>query len=123
MFPITLICFAVQKLERKVELLDIEEDYVKKETRQLQRELVHSQEVGPTSSLFNFLLIIFAICLKEVKRIQSVPLVIGQFLEAVDYNTAIVASTTGWSFCKGDNNLSTNVSLRLKLLRSHLVYS
>jgi hypothetical protein len=30
-----------------------------------------------------------------VKRIQSVPLVIGQFLEAVDQNTGIVGSTTG----------------------------
>ena len=32
---------------------------------------------------------------QEVKRIQSVPLVIGQFLEAVDENTGIVGSTTG----------------------------
>ena len=32
---------------------------------------------------------------EEVKRIQSVPLVIGQFLEAVDQNTAIVGATTG----------------------------
>ena len=32
---------------------------------------------------------------EEVKRIQSVPLVIGQFLEAVDQNYAIVGSTTG----------------------------
>ena len=31
---------------------------------------------------------------EEVKRIQSVPLVIGQFLEAVDQNTGIVGSTT-----------------------------
>ena len=30
-----------------------------------------------------------------MKRIQSVPLVIGQFLEAVDQNYAIVGSTTG----------------------------
>jgi len=30
-----------------------------------------------------------------VKRIQSVPLVIGQFLEAVDHNYAIVGSTMG----------------------------
>lgn len=31
----------------------------------------------------------------QVKRIQSVPLVIGQFLEAVDQDHAIVGSTTG----------------------------
>ena len=30
-----------------------------------------------------------------MKRIQSVPLVIGQFLEAIDQNYAIVGSTTG----------------------------
>jgi len=30
-----------------------------------------------------------------VKRIQSIPLVIGQFLEAIDQSTAIVQSTTG----------------------------
>ena len=43
--------------------------------RTLEKELVHAQE--------------------EVKRIQSVPLIIGQFLEAVDYDHAIVGSTTG----------------------------
>merc|ERR1711988_1576432 len=32
---------------------------------------------------------------EEVKRIQSVPLTIGQFLEMIDTNTAIVSSTTG----------------------------
>ena len=30
-----------------------------------------------------------------MKRIQSIPLVIGQFLEAIDQSTAIVQSTTG----------------------------
>ena len=34
---------------------------------------------------------------EEIKRIQSVPLVIGQFLEAVDQNTGIVGSTTGFN--------------------------
>jgi 26S proteasome regulatory subunit T3 len=35
---------------------------------------------------------------EEVKRIQSVPLVIGQFLEAVDEHTGIVGSTTGSNY-------------------------
>lgn len=35
---------------------------------------------------------------EEVKRIQSVPLVIGQFLEAIDENTGIVGSTTGSNY-------------------------
>lgn len=33
-----------------------------------------------------------------MKRIQSVPLVIGQFLEMVDANYGIVASTTGSNY-------------------------
>lgn len=62
-------------LERQLEFIEIQESYVKDEMKSLKRELLHAQE--------------------EVKRIQSVPLVIGQFLEMVDANTGIVASTTG----------------------------
>lgn len=56
-------------------MLQVQEEYIKEEQRNLKKELIHAQE--------------------EVKRIQSVPLVIGQFLEAVDQNYAIVGSTTG----------------------------
>lgn len=35
---------------------------------------------------------------EEVKRIQSVPLVIGQFLEMVDAHSGIVGSTTGSNY-------------------------
>ena len=52
--------------------------FLQDETRNLKKEYLHAQE--------------------EVKRIQSVPLVIGQFLEAVDQNTGIVGSTTGSNF-------------------------
>ncbi len=62
-------------LQRKLEFLEIQEEYVKDEMKSLKRELLHAQE--------------------EVKRIQSVPLVIGQFLEMVDADTGIVAVTTG----------------------------
>lgn len=62
-------------LQRKLEFLEIQEEYVKDEMKSLKRELLHAQE--------------------EVKRIQSVPLVIGQFLEMVDAQTGIVAVTTG----------------------------
>lgn len=55
-----------------------QEEYIKEEQRNLKRELVRAQE--------------------EVKRIQSVPLVIGQFLEMVDVNQAIVGSTTGSNY-------------------------
>lgn len=58
-----------------LEFLEVQEEYIKDEQRNLKKEYLHAQE--------------------EVKRIQSVPLVIGQFLEAVDQNTGIVGSTTG----------------------------
>lgn len=67
-----------KKLERELELLEVQEEYIKEEQRNLKKELIHAQE--------------------EVKRIQSVPLVIGQFLEAVDQNNAIVGSTTGSNY-------------------------
>merc|ERR1719356_1131539 len=35
---------------------------------------------------------------EEVKRIQSVPLIIGQFLEMIDQNTGIVGSTNGSNY-------------------------
>lgn len=68
----------LKKLEKEYELLKLQEDYIKDEQRHLKRELLRAQE--------------------EVKRIQSVPLVIGQFLEPIDQNTGIVSSTTGMSY-------------------------
>lgn len=67
------LCF--QKLQQELEFLEVQEEYIKDEQKNLKKEFLHAQE--------------------EVKRIQSIPLVIGQFLEAVDQNTAIVGSTTG----------------------------
>ena len=64
-----------QKLQRQLEFLEVQEEYVKTELKNLKKEMLHAQE--------------------EIKRIQSVPLVIGQFLEAVDQSTGIVGSTTG----------------------------
>lgn len=72
------IYFKLKKLEKEYELLTLQEDYIKDEQRHLKRELKRAQE--------------------EVKRIQSVPLVIGQFLEPIDQNTGIVSSTTGMSY-------------------------
>jgi 26S proteasome regulatory subunit T3 len=65
----------LKRLQRHYELLCIQEEYVKDELRHLQREFVHAQE--------------------EVRRIQSVPLVLGSFLEAIDEHYVIVSSTTG----------------------------
>jgi len=67
-----------KKLQQHLDFLETMEDYVKDEQRNLKRELVRAQE--------------------EVKRIQSVPLVIGQFLEPIDQHTGIVGSTTGSNY-------------------------
>lgn len=53
----------------------MQEEYIKDEQKNLKKEFLHAQE--------------------KVKQIQSIPLVIGQFLEAVDQNTVIVGSITG----------------------------
>ncbi|KAG7667174.1 hypothetical protein Ndes2526B_g04320 [Nannochloris sp. 'desiccata'] len=67
----------LKTLQRQLEFLEIQEEYIKEEQKNLKNELLRAQE--------------------EVKRIQAVPLVIGQFLEMVDNNTGIVGSTTGSS--------------------------
>eukprot|EP01111_Echinosteliopsis_oligospora_P003080 TRINITY_DN1495_c0_g1_i1.p1 TRINITY_DN1495_c0_g1~~TRINITY_DN1495_c0_g1_i1.p1 ORF type:complete len:408 (-),score=114.84 TRINITY_DN1495_c0_g1_i1:160-1383(-) len=68
----------LKELEAQLETLSIQEDYIKDEQKNLKRELLRAQE--------------------EVKRIQSVPLVIGQFLEMIDTTTGIVGSTTGSNY-------------------------
>jgi len=65
-------------LESQLEFLNIQEEYIKDEQKNLKRELLRAQT--------------------EVKRIQSVPLVIGQFLEMIDAHTGIVGSTTGSNY-------------------------
>ncbi|CAD6251006.1 unnamed protein product [Miscanthus lutarioriparius] len=68
----------LKSLQRYMEFVEIQEEYVKDEQKNLKRELLRAQE--------------------EVKRIQSVPLVIGQFMEMVDGNNGIVGSTTGSNY-------------------------
>ncbi|CAM0945841.1 unnamed protein product [Alopecurus aequalis] len=68
----------LKSLQRHMEFVEIQEEYVKDEQKNLKRELLRAQE--------------------EVKRIQSVPLVIGQFMEMVDGNNGIVGSTTGSNY-------------------------
>merc|ERR1719433_1033713 len=57
------------------EWLGIKEEYIKDEMKNLKQELLRGQ--------------------MELERIRSVPLVIGQFLEMVDEDTAVVQSTNG----------------------------
>ena len=68
----------LKELQRELEFVEIQEEYVKDEQKNLKIELLRAQE--------------------EVKRIQAVPLVIGQFLEMVDESSGIVSSTTGSNY-------------------------
>ena len=68
----------LKALQRQGEFLDIQEEYVKDEMKNLKREMIRAKE--------------------EVKRIKSVPLVIGQFLEMVDENYGIASSTSGSTY-------------------------
>jgi 26S proteasome regulatory subunit T3 len=65
-------------LQRQLEFVDIQEEYIKDKQKNLKRELLRAHE--------------------EVKHIQSVPLVIGQFIEMVDQNNGIVGCTTGSNY-------------------------
>jgi 26S proteasome regulatory subunit T3 len=65
-------------LETQLEFVELQEEYLKDEMRHLQRELLRAKE--------------------EIRRIQSVPLVIGQFNEMIDANYGIVSSTAGSNY-------------------------
>jgi ATP-dependent 26S proteasome regulatory subunit len=80
----------------------VQEEYVKTELKNLKKEMLHAQE--------------------EIKRIQSVPLVIGQFLEAVDQNTGIVGSTTGRNETFEYHQIFGFFFVRFKLLCSNSIY-
>jgi len=67
-----------KELQKNFKFYEIQEEYVKDEQKNLKRELLRAQE--------------------EVKRIQSVPLGIGQFLEMIDTHNGIVGSTTGSNY-------------------------
>lgn len=57
------------------DMLGIKEKYLKNEIEILRQELARAKE--------------------EINRVKSVPLLIGQFLEAIDKNTAIISSSVG----------------------------
>ena len=65
----------LKESQRELEFLRIQEAYIKDESKHLKRELLRAKE--------------------EVKRIQSVPLIIGQFIEMIDDVHGIVSSTAG----------------------------
>ncbi|CAO3630103.1 unnamed protein product [Cunninghamella blakesleeana] len=76
--PTNLLNELSEEIFINLEFLALQEEYIKDEQKHLKSELVRAQE--------------------EVKRIKSVPLVIGQFLEPLDQHTGIVGSTTGSNY-------------------------
>eukprot|EP00347_Sterkiella_histriomuscorum_P023388 403334824 len=68
----------MKELESELEILQIQEDYLKDEQRHLKSEYVRSKE--------------------EIKRIQSVYLGTGNFVEMIDEAYGIVGSTSGSQF-------------------------
>lgn len=68
----------MKELEKEIEFIDIQEEYIKNEQKFLKREYIRAKE--------------------EVKKIQSVPLVIGQFSEMINENYGIATSTTGSNY-------------------------
>ncbi len=69
---------SMKSLEQQLEFIDVQEEYIKTEMKNLKRELMRATE--------------------EIKRIQSVPLVIGQFNELIDEDYGIVSSTAGSNY-------------------------
>nr|WCZ58334.1 26S proteasome regulatory subunit 6B [Paratrimastix eleionoma] len=67
-----------KQLERQIGLTQLNMDYVRANIHNLNRELAYARD--------------------EIKRIQAVPLLIGQFLEMVDPYHGIISSTTGPNF-------------------------
>ena len=68
----------VKRAQRQLEMLAIQEDYIRDEMKNLKRELIRAGE--------------------EVKRIQSVPLTIGSFSEMVDEHHGLLNATTGTAY-------------------------
>lgn len=68
----------LQELEKHLEILRIQEEFIKQDQKKLRREEIRSKE--------------------ELKRIQAVPLVIGYFVEMIDETHALVNSSGGSNY-------------------------
>jgi len=71
--------FTFKRLQNELELLEIQEENIINETKNLKMQYISAKE--------------------EIKVIQSTPLMIGQFNEMIDENYGIVTSTTGQTYC------------------------
>ena len=68
----------MKQLEEEIEFIEIQENFIKVEQQNLKREALRAKE--------------------ELKRIQSVPLVIGQFIEMIDEIYGLVNTTSGTTY-------------------------
>lgn len=69
---------SMKELETQLGFLELQEDYIRDDQKNLKRELIHAKN--------------------EILRIRSVPLVIGQFLEMIDEHHGIASSTAGSNY-------------------------
>lgn len=87
-----------KELERELQYYTEQEGYIKFEIKHLRHELLHAK--------------------REIKRIQSVPLLIGQFVEMVDENYGVVNSANDQYFVRvlstlNREDLKSNCSVAL----------
>lgn len=68
----------MKDLEEEIEFTDLQENFIKIEQQNLQRELIRAKE--------------------ELKKIQAVPLMIGQFIEMVSESYCLINSTAGSTY-------------------------
>lgn len=68
-----------KQLEEKLALLELQEEYIIEETKNLKTQYIRAKE--------------------EIKVIQGTPLMIGSFNEMIDENYGIVTSSTGSVYC------------------------
>jgi 26S proteasome regulatory subunit T3 len=68
----------MKQLEEEIEFIDIQENFIKVEQQNLKREALRAKE--------------------ELKRIQSVPLVIGHFIEMIDEIHGLVNTNSGTTY-------------------------
>merc|ERR1711881_164249 len=70
----------MKELEKELEILTIQEEYIKDEQRHLKSEYIRAKE--------------------EIKRIQSVYLGTSNFVEMIDENYGIIGGSSGQSYVR-----------------------
>jgi 26S proteasome regulatory subunit T3 len=79
----------MKNLEKELEILSIQEDYIKDEQRHLKSEYIRAKEEVSNPLTTNF------VSLFQIKRIQAVYIGTGNFVEMIDENYGIIGSSSG----------------------------